>query len=99
MNEFFNKHGIKIVLAFLILMYFKSCSLDNELAATKTELNAIKQEQVNTQAELDTVTTKIISKQELEQIIKAVPAWETLRIEEISDKENISINALRQKEK
>jgi len=32
------------------------------------------------------------------KLIKEVPAWKTLRIEEISDKERISINALEEKE-
>ena len=33
------------------------------------------------------------------ELIKTVPAWKTLRIEEISDKERISINALEEKNK
>ena len=33
------------------------------------------------------------------EIIKQTPAWKTLRIEEISDKERISINALEEKDK
>ena len=55
-----------------------------------------------TNAEVDSLTnrleTKIISEQDMIRLIKEVPAWKTLRIEEISDKERISINALEEKE-
>ena len=40
----------------------------------------------------------IITEEVMIDLIKTVPAWKTLRIEEISDKERISINALEQKE-
>lgn len=35
---FLQKHGIKIILVLLILMYFKSCGVDNELTKVKKEL-------------------------------------------------------------
>jgi GTPase Era involved in 16S rRNA processing len=40
----------------------------------------------------------IITEEVMIRLIKEVPAWKTLRIEEISDKERISINALEEKE-
>ena len=40
----------------------------------------------------------VIEQEEMVELIKTVPAWKTLRIEEISDKERISINALEEKE-
>lgn len=35
---FLQKHGIKIILVLLILMYFKSCGVDSELTKVKKEL-------------------------------------------------------------
>jgi hypothetical protein len=39
-----------------------------------------------------------LSKEEMISIIKETPAWKSLRLEEISDKERISINALEAKD-
>lgn len=44
------------------------------------------------------IENKVISDEEMKKLIKETPAWKTLRIEEISDKEHISINALEEKE-
>ena len=90
-NNFFAVHGIKIVLALMLLTYFKSCSIDSEV-------ERIKKEQRILTSEIDTLSSQIINEAEMIKLIKEVPAWKTLRIEEISDKERISINALEEKE-
>ena len=90
-NNFFNTHGIKIVLALMLLTYFKSCSIDSEV-------ERIKKEQRILTTEIDTLSSQIVNEEEMIYLIKTVTAWKTLRIEEISDKERISINALEEKE-
>ena len=45
------------------------------------------------------IQDKVISEEEMIELIETTPAWKTLRIEEISDKERISINALEEKDK
>ena len=90
-NNFFNTHGIKIVLALMLLTYFKSCSIDSEV-------ERIKKEQRILTTEIDTLSTQIVNEEEMIYHIETVPAWKTLRIEEMSDKERISINALEEKE-
>ena len=37
---FLQKHGIKVVLVLLILIYFKSCGVDRELTKVKKEFEA-----------------------------------------------------------
>jgi len=90
-DKFLSAHGMKIVIALLILGYFKSCSIDSDVNRIKKDLRA-------TEAEIDTLASQMINTEEMTKLIKEVPAWNTLRIEEISDKERISINALEQKE-
>lgn len=90
-NTFLANHGTKIILALLVLTYFKSCGIDSELTKVKKELRA-------TEAEIDTLSSQIVNEERMIFLIKTVPAWKTLRIEEISDKERISINALEEKE-
>ena len=96
LNAFLKNHGIKLMIALLVLIYFKSCGVKSEVTRIKKDLRT-------TTMEIDSLTnrldSKIISEIEMIELIKTVPAWKTLRIEEISDKERISINALEQKEK
>ena len=95
LDQFLTKHGSKVIIILLILTYFKSCGIHSELGKTKKELRQV-------EAEIDTLTTtfnnRIITEERMIDLIKTVPAWKTLRIEEISDKERISINALEEKE-
>ena len=90
-NKFFADHGIKIIIVIMVLTYFKSCSIDSEV-------ERIKKEQRILTSEIDTLSSQIINEAEMIKLIKEVPAWKTLRIEEISDKERISINALEEKD-
>ncbi|MFT6497549.1 MAG: hypothetical protein ACJATM_001169 [Alphaproteobacteria bacterium] len=90
-NKFFADHGIKIIIAIMLLTYFKSCSIDSEV-------ERIKKEQRILTTEIDTLSSQIVNEAEMIKLIKEVPAWKTLRIEEISDKERISINALEEKD-
>ena len=90
-NKFFADHGIKIVLVLVLLSYFKSCGIDSEV-------ERIKKEQRILTNEIDTLSSQVVNEEEMIFLIKTVPAWKTLRIEEISDKERISINALEEKE-
>jgi hypothetical protein len=90
-DTFLSKHGSKVIIALLVLTYFKSCGIDSEVERIKKDLRA-------TEAEIDTLASQIVNEEEMIHLIKTVPAWKTLRIEEISDKERISINALEEKE-
>ena len=90
-NNFFADHGIKIIIAIMILTYFKSCGIDSEV-------QRIKKEQRILTIEIDTLSSQIVNEAEMVKLIKETPAWKTLRIEEISDKERISINALEEKD-
>ena len=90
-NKFFADHGIKIIIVIMVLTYFKSCSIDSEV-------ERIKKEQRILTTEIDTLSSQLVNEAEMIKLIKEVPAWKTLRIEEISDKERISINALEEKD-
>ena len=91
LNLFLKNHGTKIIIVLLVLTYFKSCGIDSEVEKVKKELRQV-------EAEVDTLASQVINEAEMIKLIKEVPAWKTLRIEEISDKERISINALEEKE-
>jgi biopolymer transport protein ExbB/TolQ len=52
-NLFFEKHGMKVLTLFVILTWFKACSVDSELTLVKKELRK-EQEIVNTIKKLPT---------------------------------------------
>jgi len=91
LNKFLVNHGTKVIIVLLALNYLKSCG-------TNSDVDKIKKDLRQTEAEIDTLASQIINEAEMTKLIKEVPAWKTLRIEEISDKERISINALEEKE-
>tara|TARA_R110002096_G_scaffold160678_2_gene326925 strand:- start:538 stop:762 length:225 start_codon:yes stop_codon:yes gene_type:complete len=72
----------------LLLGQCGSCSKANTVTKKVKELTV----------EIDSLQDVVVNQQEMIELIKTVPAWKTLRIEEISDKERISINALEEKE-
>lgn len=91
LNKFLADHGTKIIIALLALTYLKSCGINSDVEKIKKDLR-------QTEAEIDTLAAQLVNEEEMIYLIKTVPAWKTLRIEEISDKERISINALEEKE-
>ena len=90
-QNWMSKWGTTVILVLVLLSYFKSCSVDSEV-------ERIKKEQRILTNEIDTLSSQIVNEEEMIFLIKTVPAWKTLRIEEISDKERISINALEEKD-
>ena len=78
-----------IMMVLLLLGQCGSCNKTNTVTKKLKELTV----------EVDSLQNIVISQEEMITLIKEVPAWKTLRIEEISDKERISINALEEKNK
>jgi|688.fasta_scaffold2110470_2 hypothetical protein len=73
-----------ISMVLLVLIFFRSCG-------TGSDVNKLKKE-------VQVLNEKVISQDQMIKIVETTVAWKTLRIEEISDKEKISINALQAKE-
>lgn len=94
-NDFLAKHGTLIIIALLLLVYMKSCSTNSDVDRVKKEVRAIDTKVTDLETSL---FEECLNQDEMVEIIKETPAWKTLRIEEISDKERISINALEEKE-
>ena len=73
-----------ISMVLLVLIFFRSCG-------TGSDVNKLKKE-------VQVLNDKVVGQEEMINILETTVAWKTLRIEEISDKEKISINALQAKE-
>ena len=73
-----------ISMVLLVLIFFRSCG-------TGSDVNKLKKE-------VQVLNEKVVSQEQMINILETTVAWKTLRIEEISDKEKISVNALQAKE-
>lgn len=51
-NKFFTNHGSKVIVGLLVLIYFKSCGVDNELTRVKDNV-------VQLQLDIDSVNVNI----------------------------------------
>ena len=81
---------ISLLMMFVLLIgQCGSCSKSNTITKKVKDLTI----------EVDSLQNVVVNQEEMIELIKTVPAWKTLRIEEISDKERISINALEEKDK
>jgi hypothetical protein len=103
-NKDFTLYVKYIVSILTVLIFMQTCGtkrnikdLNDELVITQNKIDSL----INvtaTKNEIDSLRSIIITKNQMIELIEETPAWNTLRIEEISDKEKISINALEQKE-
>ncbi len=82
---------IYISLVMMLVLLLGQCGSCNKQSTTTKKIKELS-------AEVDSLQNVVVNQEEMIELIKTVPAWKTLRIEEISDKERISINALEEKE-
>jgi hypothetical protein len=76
----------------MLVLLLGQCGSCNKQSTTTKKIKELS-------AEVDSLQNVVVNQEEMIELIKTVPAWKTLRIEEISDKERISINALEEKDK
>lgn len=55
LNQFLEKHGIKVIIVLLLLTYMKSCSVDSDVTKVKKHL-----------VEIDTTLTTVATKKDLQ---------------------------------
>lgn len=94
-NQFFKEHGIKVLCVLLALNYFKSCSTSRSVARVDEKIEVVDNKVEEVRKEFG---EKVIPAPEMIEIIKNTPAWRTLEIEELSDKNRIPINSFKNKE-
>ena len=83
---------IYISLIMMLILLIGQCGSCNKQSTTTKKVKELT-------LEVDSLQNVVVNQEEMIELIKTIPAWKTLRIEEISDKERISINALEEKDK
>ncbi len=81
-----------VILFFVFITFVRTCGISNKVEKNSDEIESIK-------TTLTEVKDQNVTQEELTNTLETTTFWQTLRVEEISDKEKISINALEAKDK
>jgi hypothetical protein len=81
-----------VILFFVFITFVRTCGISNKVEKNSDEIESIK-------TTLTEIKDQNVTQEELINILETTTFWQTLRVEEISDKEKISINALEAKDK
>jgi hypothetical protein len=76
----------------VFITFVRTCGISNKVEKNTDEIESIK-------TTLTEVKDQNVTQEELTNTLETTTFWQTLRVEEISDKEKISINALEAKDK
>lgn len=91
--KFIDTWGIRIVFFLVLIIFLKTCTTNTKVERLEKTLSIKIQK-------IDSIVTKInsthiLTEDELADIIKETPAWKSLELEELSDKNRIPINKLK----
>jgi len=90
--SFMDQWGGRISFMLLIIVFFKTCTTNNRIEKTENRVNIHLQH-------IDSTVVRIkeenITREEMVKIIEETPFWKSLELEELSDKNRIPINQLK----
>jgi hypothetical protein len=83
--EKIQKFLLPVTLALVFILFIKSCG-------TTTQLKTIKEQNTELKVKVDSLTNIVLTEQEMKNILETTTLWQTLEIEELSDKNKMPIN-------
>jgi hypothetical protein len=90
--NFIDKWGGRISFLLIVIVFFKTCTTNSKLE--RVEKNMVYHIQ-SIDSTVNTINLKTISADDMEELIKETPFWKSLELEELSDKNRIPINKLK----
>ena len=90
--EFIDKWGTRLTFGLVLIIFLKTCTTNGKIEKVQKELN---NKTVVIDSTLNKINNKIITEEKMINLIKEVPNWKTLELEELSDKNRIPINKLK----
>ena len=75
-----------------MIIFLKTCTTNTKIEKVEKELS---KKTVSIDSTLNSIDSKIITEDNMINLIKEVPNWKTLELEELSDKNRIPINKLK----
>jgi len=83
--EKIQKFLLPVTLALVFILFIKSCG-------TTTQLKTIKEQNADLKVRIDSLTNLVVTEEKMKNILENTTLWQTLEIEELSDKNKMPIN-------
>jgi len=96
MLQFIDKWGFRMLFPLILIMFLKTCGTNSKIEKINKEL-VIKTQKLDSLITVS-INKPFISKDEMIFLLKNTPNWKTLELEELSDKNRIPINKLKNDE-
>ena len=90
--NFIDKWGGRISFLLIIIVFFKTCTTNTRVEKVEKNLSSKIQ---NIDSTVNVINLKTISVDDMEELIKTTPFWKSLELEELSDKNRVPINQLK----
>ena len=90
--NFIDKWGGRISFLLIVIVFFKTCTTNTKVERVEKKLSSHLQEIDST---VNVINLKTISADDMEKLIKTTPFWKSLELEELSDKNRVPINQLK----
>ena len=90
--SFIDKWGGRISFMLLIIVFFKTCTTNTRIEKTEKRVNTHLNKLDST---VVVINEKTITKEVMVKLIEETPFWKSLELEELSDKNRIPINQLK----
>lgn len=90
--NFIDNWGTRLSFGLILIIFLKTCTTNTKIEKVQKELD---NKTVSIDSTLNQIDSKVITEDKMIKLIKEVPNWKTLELEELSDKNRIPINKLK----
>jgi len=90
--NFIDNWGTRLSFGLVLIIFLKTCTTNTKIEKVQKELD---NKTVSIDSTLNQIDSKVITEDKMIKLIKEVPNWKTLELEELSDKNRIPINKLK----
>ena len=90
--SFIDKWGGRISFIVVVLIFFKTCNTNNKIVKSEERIN---NKLIVVDSTVNDISKKVITTDEMVTLIKETPFWKSLELEELSDKNRVPINQLK----
>lgn len=90
--NFINTKGNVITFFLVIFIFLKTCTTNTKIEKTEKRID---NKLVEIDSTVERINSKTITTNEMVEIIKETPFWKSLELEELSDKNRVPINQLK----
>ena len=90
--NFIDKWGGRISFLLIVIVFFKTCTTNTRVERVEKNLSS----KINSMDSIiNVINLKTISADDMVWLIKSTPFWKSLELEELSDKNRVPINQLK----